>query len=1150
MSIWFEEAIPIHKEKFLRVLQTHISEQDRELFCHFTKVFDFYISNKFRKVSNKLSILYHPFNPDTTSQVQLTEEEEEDFAKILINKFRQFLGQAQYQEITEYDMQDILHQNHLKGVQSIFSPEKCRDFIIYFRNPFFQTRTKRTWKSLWLKKQTYNIPCYKRLAFLTRPFRQTLQRRHNKIMESDRSSLPQPIILKLFQNIPQEYLAIIFPGLYLKISWQKKLYVACHGLVASIASILSILSPWFTLLAVASLLSLFHAIYAWDKQKRHYYQDMLRHFYYNNVGNNHGVLVYLIDRIEEETYKQQLIVLYAFWQHKYWTESPITTINLTQYIHEFALKHFGVRINLNVENVLSELLVSEQKPHDTIPFIKSSKPYKHYLQILTEPGAMYMDLAPSSVPILNKGIVHIAPGTTLREKRTFTYNPYILYLEKGLSYSHANGASVRWLPTIPYQTKLAQEAYVDQNQFTIVLNNLEKIPLRGIAKIQDSEEFRYHRKPNSPILHLDTGLRYRHIPTEDNPVLVRPILPQFTTEEECTDKIPLPYDITFSEKGLVKIQYNQTTKIIPYTLVKNTLQLHDTESSNIPTNAIVRLIPPTTTIQKKIAARSVYLPVVSTKYFNKRGLLIIAPDTSTEERVIPQGETIELKLTSPLQFNHNINIIVQLKDTNLKTKTIAFAARKATKLILQAFSEDISHGQIILDPGENNQEICDFQVIKRYFELTTPTRYTHFPNEKVIEAKLESPLKYEAYQGNHIITVEDATHFPLKGKLEIHFNGTKGVKEVFPFVRTECSNTLLLQSKNKDHYPINTPIQIHAVDVPAQESFYNDTTIHVDFSCVPDFPIQGTIILEPGSQSEEIAQFQRHPHRIYFTKALEFLHSVGTVLDFQDYMQTEIKTPLTSLDEKLNIDIQTLLPSQGSLYIDSKEKIDILWYKKHPYRLILQAPVKYHHRKGESIYIAHLRSELALAENIAKGTQEIKLHNAQDLPKIGKIIIEGLFHTYTTQYKRTDNILYLQEPCPYHFSTHAYISIPSLYLNNHLRPDSTYIEINDISTIPEQGTLIFNAGTKKEERVPYKYTPDTLWFNPPIEKDYPVNTIIVSPELMASGSTSLNAFPLPTVLEQIQETISSIYIRDSNNIQDASAQNVLDITQNMFMAKI
>ncbi len=130
MSIWFEEAIPIHKEKFLRVLQTHISEQDRELFCHFTKVFDFYISNKFRKVSNKLSILYHPFNPDTTSQVQLTEEEEEDFAKILINKFRQFLGQAQYQEITEYDMQDILHQNHLKGVQSIFSPEKCRDFDV------------------------------------------------------------------------------------------------------------------------------------------------------------------------------------------------------------------------------------------------------------------------------------------------------------------------------------------------------------------------------------------------------------------------------------------------------------------------------------------------------------------------------------------------------------------------------------------------------------------------------------------------------------------------------------------------------------------------------------------------------------------------------------------------------------------------------------------------------------------------------------------------------------------------------------------------------------------------------------------------------------------------------------------------------------
>lgn len=1154
MSIWFEEAIPIHKEKFVHVLQSHMQDSEREAFAHFVKIFDFYISNKFQKVSNQLSIYYHPFNPDTTSPMQLTAKEEEEFAKILIAKFRQFLGQAQYREITEYEMQDILHQNHLRGLQSIVSPEKCRDFIVYFRDPFIRTEYRRSWRSFWLKKRAYNVLYYTRLVFLTRPFRKTPQMNKETQWEEQRRSLPQPISLKLFQNLSQEYLAIIFPGLYLKLPWQKKLYIALLSLLTLTMTSLSIWNLWFSIIAIISFLGILHVVYLWDIQKKQCYQNLLKLFYYNNVGNNHGVLAYLVERIEEETYKQQLLMLYACWQKKYWTASSISAKALQQYIQSFTLQYFGVKLTLNVENVLAELLLGEQDTEDKKSLIKSVQPGIHSLKNLTEPGAMYMDLAPSKDSILNAGIVFIAPNTTLQEIRTFTYDTRVLYLEHGLNFSHATGAAVRWFPETPFQTKLAVEAFVGQSEFTIDKENIEMIPLQGIGKINTANsqiEFRYHRQPNSCVLQLDTGLRYRHIPTPEHPVFVRPILPCFTTTEEVkATSIFIPNNLCFPENGLVKIQSKDELEIQSYHLIQENgdtfLSLDNSLKETYPMQTKISLTPPSTQIQKKVARGSLFLPVASTKFFNMRGLLILAADTETEERITLQGETVKLSLTNALQFRHNTNSIVQLKDSTIKSKIILNAPKNTKQLIVQAFSEDITEGELILDPGEKNQEICTFKIVQKFFELTAPTKFIHYPDEEVIEASLESPLKYGAFQGNHIITVEDATHFPLKGKLEIHFNGVQGVKEVFPFVRTECSNTLLLPAQIKEYYPENTPILIHAVEVTTEASFYKDKILHVDFSCVPDFPTQGTLILEPGSQMEEIVSFQRFPERIYFNKALEFLHSIGTTLDFSHYMQTPVKKSISSNAEKICLDFQSLLPEQGSLYIDYENKIDIVWYNKHQHRVLLLSPCRFHHKKGEQIFIHHLNSELTLATSVQKGMQEIKLVSAQDLPKRGIIHIESLFHSVSVEFVRNEDTLYLKEPLPFNFSSHAHLSIPDIFLQNHLVPGMDYIDVTNIDTLPERGEFIFGFNTSKEELIPFHYQPDILWINPPLLHDYPAGTMILSPELMAKGSNALSIIPLSQALEQIQTDIATIYSKNPSNSQTIS-KNLLDITQEYYL---
>ena len=58
--------------------------------------------------------------------------------------------------------------------------------------------------------------------------------------------------------------------------------------------------------------------------------------------------------------------------------------------------------------------------------------------------------------------------------------------------------------------------------------------------------------------------------------------------------------------------------------------------------------------------------------------------------------------------------------------------------------------------------------------------------------------------------------FPLEGSLEIHFNGNSGVKEVFPFVRAQNSNTLSLRTKLQQFLPNGSNILITAVETKAK----------------------------------------------------------------------------------------------------------------------------------------------------------------------------------------------------------------------------------------------------------------------------------------------------------------------------------------------
>jgi hypothetical protein len=136
---------------------------------------------------------------------------------------------------------------------------------------------------------------------------------------------------------------------------------------------------------------------------------------------------------------------------------------------------------------------------------------------------------------------------------------------------------------------------------------------------------------------------------------------------------------------------------------------------------------------------------------------------------------------------------------------------------------------------------------------------------------------------------------------------------------------------------------------------YHAKSIKVNFAMIPDFPEQGKIMIEPGSQAEEMVAFQRYPQRIYLKKPLQDSHSLGTAVEFASYMKYVLSEPLVANQNRILLELGYLLPARGSLYFrDTHGKIDIVGYRKLPQRVILNKPCRFHHTRGERVTISSI----------------------------------------------------------------------------------------------------------------------------------------------------------------------------------------------------
>jgi len=375
--------IPISKQEIITDLQaaTHWQKEDKKKFETFCTIFMALYHFKFHAHLEKLKHSYAPFSPneDTYSLKQVTAEEKQQKHTILIAAIHQLLNAANYEQLPIDNINEAMQETSPYGLEVAVDLEEFSDILLYYRGLANQTVKKRTWRSLFLKEETFETPIYRRLFFLLK-FKTEAQRiqelmaqdqdlteeKARKQVQKAREALPcgsiqgEKIFLKLFQDIPRHDIEMLFPNQRVRLPLFDKINLAITGgggtiggIITTAGKIAVAANPFAIIMAFIGLVAIiFRQIMNIFNRRNKYMMTLAQRLYFYNLNNNSGVFSYLIDHAEEEECKEAILAYYFL--HCF-PEKCYTQDILDQDIQAYIQKQYGITIDFEVADALRKL---------------------------------------------------------------------------------------------------------------------------------------------------------------------------------------------------------------------------------------------------------------------------------------------------------------------------------------------------------------------------------------------------------------------------------------------------------------------------------------------------------------------------------------------------------------------------------------------------------------------------------------------------------------------------------------------------------------------------------------------------------------------------------------------------------------------------
>ena len=340
-------------ERFIPITFIELQEEvskiqilDSKLLEDFSSLLREYYHKEFHSELLKIKTNYHPFNPDrdTITLKEFSAKELEQKEKKLLSDIIPLLNSANYEQLTGEDINEAIEETSPYGVDVSVDFNEFDNLLLFFRGSAIKKEQRRTLKSLYLKKEEIETKIYRRLFLL---FKQNIDGK-------------EQIYLKLFKDIPQSDLEMLFPNIKVKISLLDKIKLTVTGGGGTIAGAMTLIGKMTVHLdpiALLSALGAFGAVVGRQitsifTHRTKYMAKLAKNLYFYNLDNNAGAISHIIDMAEDEEAKE-VFLAYLFLLH---SPTSLTKEELDNKIEEFIINTFNIPMDFEIYDALQKLI--------------------------------------------------------------------------------------------------------------------------------------------------------------------------------------------------------------------------------------------------------------------------------------------------------------------------------------------------------------------------------------------------------------------------------------------------------------------------------------------------------------------------------------------------------------------------------------------------------------------------------------------------------------------------------------------------------------------------------------------------------------------------------------------------------------------------
>lgn len=363
-----ENFVPLHTTDVVEFLSQHPvlhAEQHRQ-FRELSALILSLCHHLYRQRHEKLTYIYAPLDPDRDNLLLTipTHDRRDRLARELFDQMPDVLQRANYHRLTAEQIDQAIKAASRWGVRMRIRLDALDHLEVYGRGCVTGKRSVRNWHNFF-RLESVDVPLYQRIVVVFRTNEEF------KSLQFD----PRRVYLRMFKNVPQQDVDMLLPALGIQMTWLDhsrivvpSLYAAGIALWRFLRNVL-LLAFFGVFKTVALVVLVLLAIGFGVKSmltyrintKRRYLLNMTQSLYYQNLDNNAGVLLRLLEEGEQQEACEAILAYFATalllpaQAQQELKVAPLSMADIDRACEELLLEATNLHVDFDVESTVLTL---------------------------------------------------------------------------------------------------------------------------------------------------------------------------------------------------------------------------------------------------------------------------------------------------------------------------------------------------------------------------------------------------------------------------------------------------------------------------------------------------------------------------------------------------------------------------------------------------------------------------------------------------------------------------------------------------------------------------------------------------------------------------------------------------------------------------